>query len=544
MNHFASASSWSFLKALFILTTVGLAVGCQEISDIKNIDPLKGVVFKLNYQPAKAQVQGLVVDAKTGMPLDIPIQVSIQGKDAGRTVTFDGKALTTYTAPKGDLFIGLKGEVPTATAPAELRVVVNAAGYVASGVNLTLKRALNDAFIIRLVKIMATPAGVAAKVDEVTASAAGVLTVDKLIQVTTPASASVASMAMSVFFSAGTVVKDSKGQPVTGKIPTSLVAYSGQSQEALQAFPGGLNAPVAKDVQGRTDIKGIFDPIGFVAIDMKKSTNQAVSAFSKPVTLQMSIPANRFNSSTGQPVKEGDRLEVYSYSETTGVWTFEREVLAERKGNDLMANVPINHLSYYALTIPRTSTTCRVTYTVRGLPEGYSVNYTLRKFDQGLSGSSVVVSSGNSSDNTADRVFEFDVPAGNYEFSILDPVSNNDVMSSTKATNPCGAISLNVTPPARVDASFTVRAKCENGNNIEVYPTVTIFYGEVGKAYSGGSASFVNGKGVLKGLKPNAKYQACIHYEGEYCVEFTMTDASSERTLDYILKANSPTCNN
>lgn len=544
MNHCSLASSRSFLKTLFILTTLGLAVGCQELTDIKNIDPLKGVVFKLNYQPAKSQVQGLVVDAKTGIPLDIPIQVSIQGKDAGRTVTFDGKALTTYTAPKGDLFIGLKGEVPTATTPAELRVVVDAQGYVASGVNLTLRRALNDAFIIRLVKTMATPTGVAAKVDEVIASSTGVLTVDKVIQVTTPASASVASMNMSLFFFAGTIVKDDKGQPVTGRIPTSLVAYSGQSQEALQAFPGGLNAPVAKDVQGKSDTKGIFDPIGFVAIEMKNLANQTVSTFSKPVTLQMSIPANRFNSSTGQPIKEGDKLEVYSYNETTGVWTYEREVMTERKGNDLMANVPINHLSYYALTIPRTSTTCRVAYTVRGLPEGYSVSYTLRKFDQGLSGYSVLVSSGNSSDNTADRVFEFDVPAGNYEFSILDPVSNNEVMNSTKATNPCGAISLNITPPSRIDASFTVRAKCENGNNIEVYPTVTIFYGEVGKAYSGGSASFVNGKGVLKGLKPNTKYQACIHYEGEYCVEFTMTDASSERTLDYILKSNSPACIN
>ncbi|RYF59010.1 MAG: hypothetical protein EOO39_33650, partial [Cytophagaceae bacterium] len=210
MNHFSIASSRPFLKTLFILTTLGLAVGCQEITDIKNIDPLKGVVFKLNYQPGKAQVQGLVVDAKTGVPLDIPIQVSIQGKDASRTITFDGKALTTYTAPKGDLYIGLKGTVPTAAAPAELRIVVDAEGYIASSANLSLKRSLNDPFTIRLVKITSTPAGVAAKVEDATASSAGAFTADKLIQVTTPSSASAAATNVTVSLPATTIMKDGK----------------------------------------------------------------------------------------------------------------------------------------------------------------------------------------------------------------------------------------------------------------------------------------------------------------------------------------------
>lgn len=537
MTHFSLASPRPFIKTLFILTTLGLAVGCQEITDIKNIDPLKGVVFKLNYQPGKAQVQGLVVDAKTGIPLDIPIQVSIQGKDASRTITFDGKALTTYTAPKGDLYIGLKGTVPTTATPAELRIVVDAEGYIASSVNLTLRRSLNDAFTIRLVKITSTPAGVAAKVDDATASTTGALTADKVIQVTTPSSASAASINMAVSLPASTVIKDDKGQPVTGKVTTSVVAYSGQSREALQTFPGGLDASVAKDAQGKSNTKGIFEPIGFVAIEMKNSTNQTVSTFSKPVTVQMSIPANRLNSSTGQPVKEGDKLEVYSYNETTGTWTYEREVMAERKGSDLITNVSISHLSYYAVTFPRNTTTCHVTYTVRGLPEGYSVRYMISR-------NGMTITSGNSAETSADRVFEFDVPAGDYEISVLDPVSNNAVIGSTKVTNPCEAISLNVTVPTSLDASFTVRARCENGKNLEVYPTVTVFYGEVGNTYTGGSASFVNGKGVLKGLKPNTQYQACVHYEGEYCQEFTTGSTSSEHTLDYILKSNTQACQN
>lgn len=544
MNNVSLLSSTSFLKPLFILTALGLTVGCQEITDIKNIDPLKGVVFKLNYQPASAQVQGLIVDAKTGVPLDSPIQVSIQGKDASRTVTFDGKALTTYTAPKGDLFIGLKGTVPTSATPAELRVIVNAEGYVASSTNLSLKQALNDPFTIRLVKIAATPTGVSAKVDDMVASAAGALTADKVIQVTTPASASMASMGMTVAFTAGTVLQDSKGQAVAGKITIAVVAYSGQSQEALQVFPGSVNAPVEKDASGKSGTKGLFEPIGFVAINMKNAASQVVSTLSKAATVQMDIPANRFNSSTGQPVKEGDLLEVYSYNETTGVWTYGQKVVVERRGSNLVATVPVTHSSYYALTVPRTLETCRVAYTVRGIAQGYSLRYTLRKFDQGTSGNSQVISAGNSSETNSDRVFEFDLPAGNYEFSVLDPVSNNDVIGSTKATNPCGSVVLTVTTPTRVEASFTARAKCENNKNLEVYPTVTVYYGEVGKAYSGGSTSFVNGKGSLKGLKPNTKYQACIHYEGEYCAEFTTTTVSAEHTLDYVLKSNSPVCMN
>ncbi|MGF7214881.1 hypothetical protein GGR92_001021 [Spirosoma lacussanchae] len=539
MKNLRSLSSYSLLKAVALSTTIGLAVGCQNLKDIQNIDPLRDVVFKLNYQPAKTQIQGLVVDARTGLPLQIPIQVYIVGKDAGRAITFDGKAISTYRAPKGDIFIGLTGAEPTRATPAELRIVVDADGYTASSMNLTLTRALNDPFTIRLVKFDAPPTGAASKALSTPTSASGVVTSPRVVEITTPASGSIAATQLSLSIPASTALKDSKGAPVTGNVTTSVVAFNGQSPEALQAFPGGLTAPVAKSAQGKTDAKGLFNPIGFVAIEMKNPAGQIVSTFSQPVTIQMSVPTTTFNPATGRPISVNDRLEVYSYNELTGAWTFEREVAVRQATNGLAVDVPITHLSYYSITTQRAAETCSITYTVRNLPTGTAYVYSLFRYDQGFGGTRQVVASQSSTDGR----ISFTVPAGNYELALYDPLDNT-LLGSTRSTNPCGDIGVDVTiPTGQLKAAFTVRAVCENGKNFEVYPTVSVYYGETGKTPVA-VATFENGKGILTGLKPNTSYTATVYYEGGYSVDFNSGTQDSEHLLEYVLKSYTQACKN
>jgi hypothetical protein len=540
MKNQTYSTSNSLLKAVALSTSIGLMVGCQSIKDIQTIDPLKDVVFKLNYQPAKTQIQGLVVDAKTGLPLQIPIQVSLTGKDASRAVTFDGKALTTYKAPKGDIFIGLTGTEPTLATPSELRVVVDADGYVASSANLSITKGLNDPFLIRLVKFDAPPAGAASKALSTPTSTSGVMTAQRTIEVTTGTTNAMAAMPFTFTIPANTSVKDSKGMSVGGNVTTSVVAFNGQSPEALQSFPGGLLASVAKSAQGKNNVKGLFNPVCFAAIEMRNAAGQMVSTFSQPATIQIGIPAATFNPSTGQRIRKNDKLEVYSYDELTGAWTFERNVTARQTASGLVADVPITHLSYYTLTTPRDAETFQVTYTVRNLPTGTAYVYSLFRFNQGADGTGIEVQRASSTDAT----LAFTLPVGSYRLAVYDPLSlallGSTIISNTTSSN----TDVTYTPPTgQLKAAFTVKAVCENGKNFEVYPTVSVFYNETGKP-GGGVATFAAGKGYLTGLKPNTDYTATVYYEGSYSINFNSGSTDSEHTLNYVLKSNTIACKN
>lgn len=538
----------AFSRSSLLLAILGMIMSCQAIKDIGNVKPFDGVIYKLNYQPAKTQVQGLVVDAKTNEPLQIPIKVAILGKDASRTITFAGKAQTTYTAPKGDLFIGLKGAEPTVSAPAELRVVVNADGYVASSINLTLTKSLNNPFIIRLVKLDATPAGVAAQAATATASTSGALTTNKVIEVTVPATATAPALPVSVSLSANTVMKDDKGQPVNGDVTASVVAYSGQSQDALQTFPGGLSAPVVKNAQGTSNVTGRFSPVSFVSIEIRNGSGQIVSTFSQPIIVQMGIPSGVYNPQTKQALKSGDKLEVYSYNENTGDWTYERNASVRQDGSSLVADVLITHLSGYALTTERPADGCSQLFKIANLPANYSYIAELTVYDGANQDRAQVLErtgslSGDQFALTLDN-------SQRYEVTILDPLSGNVIGRSGKFTNACSggagaASTITITPPTdRINARFTVRAVCENGKNIEVYPTTTVYYQEAGSnSANKAGVTFVDGKGTLTGLKPNTNYTAIVYYEGTYSENFNSGPTDSDRTLVYVLKDNVSVCN-
>ncbi|WP_461040219.1 hypothetical protein [Spirosoma harenae] len=557
-----------FLKALSISTALGLIVGCQDIKDIQNIDPLNGVVFKLNYQPAKTQIQGLVVDAKTGMPLEVPIQISILGKDASRTITFEGKAVTSYTAPKGDLFIGLKGNIPTKTAPAELRVIVDAEGYVSSSTNLTLMSESNAPFVIRLVKTDAVPNGVGAVESTVAATSTGALAASKSIEVTTSANGIATPVQTTLSLPANTVLKDEKGQPIVGNIKMSVVAYAGQNEQVSNLFPGGLVTTIAKDASGKTDVRKVFQPVGFVAIDMTGSNGQQVSTFSQPVQIEMSVPSTTINPSTNQPVKVGDKMAVYSYNEKTGVWTYERSVAVEQQGGKLVVKAPITHLSYYAVECDTpTSSTYMFQVTVAGnvgYPKGFPITWRITNKNGTLVFGATGELSSEMADGSYSHHFDTSVPtynpigmtAPNNGYTITITSASGEVLYTEDFTanfTLMGGMDfkyLQIQKPYKpgLKAKFTIQAKCENGKNLSINPSgITAFVTPLDNSAVtvqgfGLYAQFENGVGTFTGLAKNTKYKACVYNQGAFCEEFTTGETDSEQTLNYILKANTQVC--
>lgn len=546
MYQFVQQSINSFLTKAGLLSMLGLLIGCQVLKDMGNIKPLDGVIFKLNYQPAKAQVQGLVLDAKTSEPLSIPVRVSILGKDASRTVTFSGKAQTSYIAPKGDVFIGLNGAEPTLTAPADLLVVLQAEGYVASSSNLSLTKSLNNPFFVRLLKRSAPPAGVAAQTATVITSSSGTLLTNQVIDLKIPTA--VSPIPLQVSLGANTVMKDDKGQLVTGNLTAWVVAYSSQSQDALLTFPGGLSAPVTRNAQGATGVKGRFNPVGFVSIELKSGRGQAVASLSQPALVQMTISATSYNPQTNQVIKAGDNLEVYSYNDTTGEWTYERTVVAIGQAGLLAVAIPMTHVGSYVLTTPRSVETCQLDLKVGTLPANHSYLADLISFQGANQDRPLVIE--RTPSVSGDQLAITLINKQRYELKITDPLNGYLIGHLGKFTHTCTrgvttAVSVPITPPAySVNANFTIKAVCENGKRIEVYPTTNLYVRETANPSAMLASTLLkDGKGTLTGLTPNTNYQALVYYEGAFSKPFNSGSADSDQTLTFVLSNEVSVCN-
>ncbi|MGV3556940.1 hypothetical protein [Larkinella arboricola] len=496
---------------------------------MKNLDPFKGVTYKLNYRPTNTQIQGLVIDAKTGQSLTIPVQVTILGKDASRVVNFNGKAQTTYSSPKGDLFIGLKGDVPTRQAAAELRVVVDAAGYIPSGVDLKLTRDLNDPFIIRLVKETDPPQGVTVKQDQLTLGTNGTLPAGKEIVLAATSMTAPAT----IQFASGTVMKDEQGNTVSGTVAATVAVYS----RLAKSIPVGLTTKVTQNGSTKDVTLHLAN---YISVNLANKDGKSVTSFTKPVEIKMGIAAGFPNLSTGQPVKAGDQLTVYARNEKTGSWESVQKVKVEAKGSDFVVSFPVSHFTDYA--VGGSLATQPAFFTFVGLPSTFSVLYELNVLVPTVSqpdDNTIVAAAGTAGHNSIGAGAPVGVP---FTLNLYDALGN--LLSQTSGQNLSGEHIVTVPRPSgTIDVDFTIRATCENGKNIEVYPTTLVRYGKPGAdlaTFAG--VTLINGKGKLVGLKPNTTYEARVDYEGAWSAVFTTGTASESRNLTYVLKSHTEAC--
>jgi hypothetical protein len=510
-----SRSNKSILSSLIL----GLIVGCQDLKDIQQLDPLKGVVFKINYEPSPTTIQGLVVDAKTGTPLSVPVQVTIFGPDANRIVSYEGEAVSSFQSPKADLFLGLKGEVPSATKPAEVRIVVSATGYIRSSIYLFIDKAKPEPFSIRLVKKADPPAGVVLNQESIETAPTGMTKQAKSI--TTPTNASMTTRA-TVTLPANTLLTDAKGQPVVGNLSAQLVAYSSQTELSLRAFPGGFTTRVTRDDQGNTNVKGTFSPIGYVSIELTTASGQQATTLSQPVIAMLEIAGQLKNPQTGQPLKPGDQLPVFSYNENTGEWTYEQNVPLTQAGTGLVVSMPVRHLSGYHLAFWTPSGKCvnGGQWTLSGKPEGKPIKWVLYNANQQY------VSDGLSSENT------ITIPRLSSGAARLDLFSpDGKLVGSSTVSDACGSHNVSVAYPQNlIDLDISVTAYCENRTDIVVSPSAWVRYRKVGT--TNWQQSFLTaGQGKLVGLEPNTEYEAGVDYNGFNSVRINSGQTSGNQTI-------------
>lgn len=311
--------------------------------DLMNLDPGKDIKLIMNYKPADSFVEAQVKDAKTGNLITDKINIQIIGKESANIINFEGEAKTNYTKKGPSIYLGLRNVTPTAAQPIDFKIIISVDGYLTSSRDVSLKGVNNPPVEILLVKASTPPVGSAVQQTTITNSATTGANQDNTIVVDNGKYSTIVEV------DKGTITKDATGNTLSGTLNTTVATFSGQSSESAKAFPASNSTVLSKGPNGESNVKGTLVPSVFAAVEMKTANGSRVSTFSQPVDISFEISPNRINPKTNQKVKVGDEFPIYSYSESTGVWTYEKMGVVVSRGNELFVTFPTSHLSWFTL---------------------------------------------------------------------------------------------------------------------------------------------------------------------------------------------------
>ncbi len=328
------------IAVLFALVT---ASACNQ--------PNGGIVGN-GLKPVPTSVEVRVVNAATGRPFGLdevrPVTVTVIPDEGIPVTDLNGTAQTVFQTTTGSaLFTFGNGTAPSADAPVALTITAEGPNLISSGTTAHIDSTGNHVVVIRMVTFENPPEGVMiAQLDAGDADVDGTLS-DGLGLNTPPDEGAGASLVIPP----GAVLTDRDGIPLAGHLTAYLAYFNNTRPGSLRAFPGGLGVEIAKDELGAPQLDAAFISGGFLAVEIQDETGRRVKEFSEPVTLSIQVPGSTKNPETGDPVKNGDTIPVWSYDVVTGVWTFEAGgVIA---GPDSHGNYEVDfqatHFSYWNL---------------------------------------------------------------------------------------------------------------------------------------------------------------------------------------------------
>lgn len=151
---------------------------------------------------------------------------------------------------------------------------------------------------------------------------------------------------INIVLPSGTQFRDRDGKVLNGSnLKVEIGLFDAEKEEAHAGFPGGFDSENIVDENGEVS-PGSFITAGFVSLDMSIGGKE-VKEFNKPIDVSMSVAENITNPETGEVVREGDIIPVWSYDEQVGDWVYETEGTVVNGDNGLELSYKTTHLSYW-----------------------------------------------------------------------------------------------------------------------------------------------------------------------------------------------------
>lgn len=454
------------------------------------------------------------VNANTQNPTPIGnFDITISGANADKVINDVGKK--EFKVVGGMLSLALQeGVKPTETNPIQFHISAEPTGYAPISQTITLTHDSMSFHMIRMVQFSNLPEGTAAIAGNTTTLAGNTTTQEKKFSLaSTPTKPESTSIALQT----GTQFQSEAGTPLTGgAVTTNIVQYSTLNSTAAQAIPGGLSSSNVFDQNGTKLAAGSFTPAGVVSIDMKVG-NQDVKKFSKPLKVDMEINNQLINPTTGQAIKAGDQIPVWSLDEAKGEYKRESTSTVVSNNGKLMASFDVNHLSVWMMAYWDMS--CSLISSVNISVANYNDNI--------LRVNPVIVNRNNQVIHTVPTTVVFKNGGGffflartaNIEVKAVFYSLSGEKIGETNYFNPCNQRDINITLDTStlndVNVDLDLEGKCP-GKQTTIYPNALLKISEVKSNGSLGTpmtAYVKNGKGNLV-LKDNTKYKLEVVYDG------------------------------
>lgn len=480
----------------FKLTKLALALGLTAslsacFSDNDNNDsvqppepPAPTVKVPVPDTPAALSfyVAGNVVDSETGEVVASTVKFLESGAASTNVTALNGDAITEVSTDDGSFTFNLAegAELTSLTA------LVTAEGYASNSVVIDLsdKSEIVDT-IVSLVKLDDTKVTLIKK--ENIAAADGKLA--------TPLSETAG--AASIEIGSDIELRDAAGAAVTGtdvtlNVVTADIDAAAGKTPAVALIPEGLS---------NADATKVVVPAAYMSVEMFAGDTK-VKNFSGDISLAANLPTS-FKTIDGSTVEAGDKFNVSSYNEETGVWTNETEQATVGTAGSLTipANFATNHLTGFALSEGQTACTTPIAYNFTGdaVPaSGLYVHLNSSKIDK-----KKLVK------KTQGNLYGAGAVADNAVANVSVQDKNGNVWGTVANANLCGTVNVELdSPVVIVSQNLNVTYTCTNAevDQDKAFPLTgaVVLYSQTKRTIS--TADETAGSYALTGLQSGSSY--------------------------------------
>lgn len=331
-----------FILALAI-TSIAIITSCKGFDEItEDFD------IVINNSVFKQQVLVEIFDPvdQSNLNGNNVLKVEVMGEDADKIVTDAGNNINSLKVVNGAIALSVNPNKNINNEPVQFMLKITGDNYLTTTIPVFLSEQDSiTTFSANVVNKFNTSKGIDyVKTEESLANN----TLASDISVET--SGSKAGTTSKVTIKAGTIFKDIDGNDISGgKIESEVVHFNSNDSESLASFPGGFMPQEITDENGEKVNDAYFETAGFVSIDMKIGDKE-VKNFSEPITIKMQVAPDFVNPDTGNIIKIGEEIPIWSYSKDDGKWDYHTNgKVTKDSNNNFVVEYTTTHLSWYNL---------------------------------------------------------------------------------------------------------------------------------------------------------------------------------------------------
>lgn len=459
---------------LFLLSTAIIYTGCAN--PFKDID----IRIDTNIFKYTAVVE---VFSNTGEPIS-NATVTLRGKDADKIYNAEGKK--EFKVSGGMLLLALDPKVaPQAGNPVTFSVDITANDYLSVNIPVTINAEnLSTMVSATMINTKNLSQGLNIKTSTVTLGANGATTAPVVINTAT---SNGVTETVSIALPAGTQFKDAQGNIVNaGPLAVKTLVANTSSNDVQDLFPGGgLSLSQIKTASGATS-SGNLLPAALTEVSMSAG-NTSIKSFNQPIQITLQLDQNYFNPLTNATVKEGDQLQVYSYSADQGIWTFENTGLVVKESGKLALKLNTTHLTWFTAGAMVSSCTndFKIQFNASWLSNGITHPVTYKVFSVANGAKDKQLATGKFTVTNGTEGNLNKLPSSAVIISYYDVEGNE--LAAQNIANPCSigsvlAVTLNTSPVAgNPKVTMQLYVRCPNNKNpVTLLPTFYLYYKDAG----------------------------------------------------------------